>query len=71
MLYNCVDSKGNKIPAVRELLQMLDITGVMVKLDAMHCQKETLSQLISRKADYVIQAKRNQKKLYSAISNVF
>ncbi|CAH9050029.1 ISAs1 family transposase ISPsesp1 [Pseudoalteromonas sp. CIP111854] len=71
LLHNCVDSKSNEIPAVRELLQMLDITGAMVTLDAMHCQKETLSQLISRKADYVVQAKGNQKNLYCAIANAF
>lgn len=71
LLHNCVDSKTNEIPAVRELLHMLDITGAMITLDAMHCQKETLNQLISRKADYVVQAKGNQKKLYSTISNVF
>ena len=71
LLHNCVDSKTNEIPAVRELLHMLGITGAMVTLDAMHCQKETLNQLISRKADYVVQAKGNQKKLYSVISNLF
>lgn len=36
-----VENKSNEIPAVRELLDELDIQGAVVTMDAMYCQKET------------------------------
>ena len=36
-----VESKSNEIPAVRELIELLDIKGAVLTMDAMHCQKET------------------------------
>ena len=32
-----VDSKSNEIPAVKELIDMLDIQGIVLTIDAMHC----------------------------------
>ena len=37
-----VESKSNEIPAVRELLDEINIKGAIVTMDAMHCQKETV-----------------------------
>ncbi|WP_143484354.1 ISAs1 family transposase, partial [Pseudoalteromonas piscicida] len=48
-----VENKSNEIPAVRALLDVLDISDSIVTLDALHCQKATLSALISRGADYL------------------
>lgn len=42
-----VDSKSNEIPEVRELIEMLDIEGKVLTMDAMHCQKETVEKIIS------------------------
>ena len=42
-----VDEKSNEIPAVRELIELLDIEGCMVVADAMHCQKETAKAVIA------------------------
>ena len=36
-----VDKKSNEIPAMRELLELIDIHGCMVVADALHCQTET------------------------------
>jgi hypothetical protein len=36
-----VDGKSNEIPAMRELLELLDIEGCMIPADALHCQKGT------------------------------
>lgn len=55
-----VDSKSNEIPAVRELLTILDLQGAVVTADAMHCQTETVKMVVQQKADYVIQVKENQ-----------
>jgi len=55
-----VDSKANEIPAVRELLEILNLKGAVVTADAMHCQKETAKKIIDQQADYVLQVKDNQ-----------
>jgi len=55
-----VSDKSNEIPAVRELLDLLDINGCMVVADAMHCQKETVEKIVSEGADYTLSVKDNQ-----------
>ena len=62
-----VDSKSNEIPAVQELLEMLNLEGAIVTMDAMHCQKKTLQKIQLRGADYIVQVKGNQKKLYKRL----
>ena len=66
-----VDEKSNEIPAVRELLDMLDIKGAVVTMDAMHCQKDTVAKVIENKADYVVQLKSNQGNFYSDVYAMF
>lgn len=66
-----VDNKSNEIPAVRALLDVLDVSDAIVTLDALHCQKATLSTLISRGADYLVQVKANQRTLYKAVNSCF
>ena len=55
-----VAGKSNKIPAVRELLNLLNIKGCTVVADALHCQKETAKAVLERKADYLLSVKDNQ-----------
>ena len=45
-----VDDKSNEIPAVRDLIGLLEVEGCMIVADAMHCQKETASLVIEKKA---------------------
>ena len=66
-----VDSKANEIPAVRELLEILNLKGAVVTADAMHCQKETAKKIIDQQADYVLQVKDNQPTLLAAIVDEF
>ena len=66
-----VDSKTNEIPAVRELIDMLDIKETVVTLDAMHCQKETVEKIVENEADYVIQLKGNQGNFYDDVYAMF
>jgi DDE_Tnp_1-associated len=40
-----IDEKSNEIPAVQKLLEELDLTGHIVTLDAMHCQKKHSKRL--------------------------
>jgi len=55
-----VDGKSNEIPAVRELISLLEIEGCVIVADAMHCQKETAEMIVGKKADYLLNAKDNQ-----------
>ena len=66
-----VNSKSNEIPAVRELIEMLNIEGMVVTADAMHCQKETAETIIKNKGDYVLQLKANQGKFYEDVYAMF
>lgn len=64
-----VDDKSNEIPAVQELLSILNLKGGVVTADAMHCQKETVKKIIEKEADYVIQVKGNQRALLDGIKS--
>ncbi len=66
-----VESKSNEIPAVRELIEELDIEGAIVTMDAMHCQKETAELVIENGGDYVLQLKANQGKFYEDVYAMF
>lgn len=58
-----VDHKSNEIPAVQELLEEMDIAGCMIVADALNCQKKTAEAVIRGGADYMLDAKDNQKNL--------
>ncbi len=62
-----VDAKSNEIPAVQELIDMLDLEGAVVTTDAMHCQKETARAPIDKQADYLLMVKGNQPTLQAEL----
>ncbi len=66
-----VESKSNEIPAVRELIELLDVKGTVLTIDAMHCQKETAELIISNGGDYVLQLKANQGNFYEDVYAMF
>jgi len=66
-----VNSKANEIPAVRELLDILNLKGAVVTADARHCQKATAKKIIEKDADYVLQVKDNQPKLHALLAEEF
>ena len=53
------DEKSNEITAIPELLQLLDINGCIVTIDAMGCQKAIAKQIIDQNGDYVLALKGN------------
>jgi predicted transposase YbfD/YdcC len=55
-----VDDKSNEIPAVRELIGLLELEGCIIVADAMHCQKETAALIAEKQADYLLNVKDNQ-----------
>jgi len=58
-----VDGKSNEIPAMRELIKLLNIEGCMVVADALNCQKETAKAIVKSGADYLLSVKDNQSEL--------
>jgi len=65
------DEKSNEITAIPELLKMLDITGCIVTIDAMGCQKRIARQIIEQGGDYVLGLKGNQSSLLKAVQETF
>jgi len=65
------DEKSNEITAIPELLRLLDISGCIVTIDAMGCQKAIAKQIIEQKGDYLLALKGNQSGLHEAVEAVF
>lgn len=61
------EEKSNEITAIPKLLEMLDITGCIVTIDAMGTQKEIAKKIIDKEADYILSLKENQKTLYNDV----
>ena len=61
------NEKSNEITAIPELLNLLEISGCIITIDAMGCQKEIAKTIIENKADYVLAVKDNQPTLYKEI----
>lgn len=66
-----VDEKSNEITAIPKLLQVLELTGAIVTIDAMGCQKEIAAKIREKKADYVLAVKGNQEHLEEDIITAF
>lgn len=55
-----VNEKSNEIVAIPALLDMLEIEGAVVTIDAMGCQRNIAAKIIEKKADYILALKGNQ-----------
>jgi predicted transposase YbfD/YdcC len=55
-----VADKSNEITAIPELLDLLTVKGAIVTIDAMGCQTEIASKIVSKGGDYVLALKGNQ-----------
>ncbi len=66
-----VDEKSNEITAIPELLDMLEVAGCIVTIDAMGCQTDIAAKIISKEADYVLSVKGNQVTLYEDLIQYF
>ena len=62
-----VESKSNEITAIPRLLELLDLKGALVTIDAMGCQKEIAAKIVASKGDYVLTVKDNQPHLLEDI----
>ncbi len=66
-----VDKKSNEITAIPELIKVLELTGCIVTIDAMGCQKEIVKLIAEQDADYIIALKKNQGSLYKNVEELF
>jgi predicted transposase YbfD/YdcC len=62
-----VDKKSNEITAIPQLLELLDLHGALVTIDAMGCQKEIAKRIVAGGGDYVLAVKGNQEHLLEDI----
>src|SRR6202023_671268 len=59
--------KSNEITAIPEVLQLVDISGAIITIDAMGTQKAIAKQIIDGKGDYVLALKGNQETLHNFV----
>jgi predicted transposase YbfD/YdcC len=64
-----VEAKSNEIPAVRQLLERVDVTGSLVGIDALHTQQDTGRQIVQEAGgDFLLTVKANQKELRTTLA---
>jgi predicted transposase YbfD/YdcC len=66
-----VDEKSNEITAIPKLLKVLEVTGAIVTIDAMGCQKEIARTIRGQGADYVLALKANHEHLFEQVVSFF
>lgn len=64
-----VADKSNEITALPELLRVLELSGCIVTIDAMGCQKRIAQEIIEADADYVLALKGNQEKVHAEVKS--
>jgi predicted transposase YbfD/YdcC len=64
-----VDAKSNEITAIPKLLDLLDLKGAFVTIDAMGCQTKIAARIVQAGGDYVLAVKGNQEGLLDAVQH--
>jgi len=66
-----VDEKSNEITAIPKLLQLLDISGCLITIDAIGTQTEIAERIVEQGGDYLLAVKENQGQLYEDLQRLF
>ena len=66
-----VDDKSNEITAIPELLDLIDIEGAIITIDAIGTQFEITKKIVSKGGHYVLKVKKNQPELLRQIKSQF
>lgn len=66
-----VDAKSNEITAIPVLLELLDLNGALVTIDAMGCQKAIAQKIVNQGGHYALTVKDNQQHLLEDIQDAF
>ena len=62
-----VADKSNEITAVPQLLRVLELSGCIVTMDAMGCQRKIAKEIVEADADYVLALKGNQETVHEEV----
>lgn len=62
-----VEDKSNEIKAIPKLLELLDLQGTTVTIDALGCQKNIAAQIVKGRGHYFLAVKENQPRLYQKV----
>lgn len=65
------EEKSDEITAIPALLRLLDVSGCLVTIDAMGCQRAIAGQIVDQGGDYLLALKRNHEHLYDAVEALF
>lgn len=65
------EEKSNEITVIPKLLELLELRGCIVTIDAMGCQRDIVEQIIDQGGDYVLGLKGNQGLLHEATEDFF
>lgn len=65
------EEKSNEITAIPQLLELLDVKGCLVTIDAMGCQKDIAKDIQRADADYLLAVKDNQPTLNAEVTTIF
>lgn len=65
-----VEDKSNEIVAIPKLLQLLDLQGALVTIDAIGCQKNIAAQVVEAGGDYLLAVKDNQPALHQSVQKL-
>ena len=65
------DVKSNEITAIPRVLELVDVKGATVTIDAMGCQKAIAKQIVDSGGDYILAVKGNQPTLEQDIESFF
>ena len=71
MAQQATDEKSNEITAIPQLLELLDLHGALVSMDAMGCQVKIANQVEKQGGDWLLGLKGNQSNLHSEVIGVF
>ncbi len=66
-----VAEKSNEITAIPELLGWFELTGCVVTIDAMGCQRDIAKQIVAQGGDYILAVKKNQPALCQEVRDLF
>lgn len=66
-----VDEKSNEITAIPQLLDLIDVSGATVTIDAMGCQTDIAKKIVKNKANYCLALKGNQARLHEDVKLYF
>lgn len=64
------EPRGNEITAIEKLLDLLDVSGATVSIDAIGCQRAIAKKIVEQRADYVLCVKENQPTLHAQVKGL-